>query len=278
MTLENKSKKQPLQPEIGLLTQLQKKQTDPDFFYLSTEKLINMPTVSIVIPALNEGKNLPHVLPKIPTWVHEVILVDGNSVDDTIAVAKSILPDIRIITQEKRGKGIALRTGFAAAEGDIIVMLDADGSMDPAEIPAFVSALLVGADFAKGSRFLHGGGTHDMSILRYSGNLGLTWLVRLFYGGKYSDLCYGYNAFWKKVLPLLDLDADGFEIETLMNLRALMARLKIVEVSSFEDLRIHGTSNLNTFRDGWRVLKVILKELPTRKGQNQRQGSKITEA
>lgn len=278
MTLENKSKRQSLQPEIGLLTQLQKKQTDPDFFYLSTEKLINMPTVSIVIPALNEGKNLPHVLPKIPTWVHEVILVDGNSVDDTIAVAKSILPDIRIITQEKRGKGIALRTGFAAAEGDIIVMLDADGSMDPAEIPAFVSALLVGADFAKGSRFLHGGGTHDMSILRYSGNLGLTWLVRLFYGGKYSDLCYGYNAFWKKVLPLLDLDADGFEIETLMNLRALMARLKIVEVSSFEDLRIHGTSNLNTFRDGWRVLKVILKELPTRKGQNQRQGSKITEA
>ena len=162
MTLENKSKRQSLQPEIGLLTQLQKKQTDPDFFYLSTEKLINMPTVSIVIPALNEGKNLPHVLPKIPTWVHEVILVDGNSVDDTIAVAKSILPDIRIITQEKRGKGIALRTGFAAAEGDIIVMLDADGSMDPAEIPAFVSALLVGADFAKGSRFLHGGGTHDM--------------------------------------------------------------------------------------------------------------------
>lgn len=218
------------------------------------------PTISVVIPAKNEAKNLPHVLPLLPEWIHEVLLVDGNSTDGTVEVARQLLPNIRIVQQHGRGKGAALRSGFAAATGDIIVMLDADGSMNPNEIPAFVGALLTGADFAKGSRFLQGGGTFDMSWLRFMGNLGLTWLVRLAFGGHYSDLCYGYNAFWRRVLPKLDLCADGFEIETQMNVRALHTKLKVFEVPSFEALRIHGESNLNTFRDGWRVLKTIISE------------------
>jgi glycosyltransferase involved in cell wall biosynthesis len=217
-------------------------------------------TVSVIIPAKNEAKNLPYVLPLIPAWVHEVLLVDGNSTDDTVAVARNLLPQIRIVQQKGRGKGAALRTGFAAATGDIIVMIDADGSMDPGEIPAFVGALLAGADFAKGSRFLQGGGTFDMSWIRYVGNWVLTNLVRLIFGGQYSDLCYGYNAFWKWLLPTLNLDADGFEIETLMNVRALRAHLKVTEIPSFEAERIYGESNLNTFRDGWRVLKTIVRE------------------
>lgn len=217
-------------------------------------------TVSVVIPAMNEAANLPHVLPYIPTWVHEVILVDGNSTDDTIAVAQYLRPGIRIVHQTGRGKGNALRCGFTAATGDIIVMLDADGSMDPREIPHYIGALLSGADFAKGTRFIQGGHTHDMSFIRYCGNLGLTWLVRLLFGGKYSDLCYGYNAFWRAVLPALALDADGFEIETMMNVRVLLSRFKITEVASIEHERIHGMSNLNALRDGWRVLMTIIKE------------------
>ncbi len=139
-------------------------------------------------------------------------------------------------------------------------MIDADGSMEPNEIPSYVGALLSGADYVKGSRFLQGGGTTDMEWYRYLGNLALLWSVRLMYGGKYSDLCYGYNAFWKRILPKLDLDADGFEIETLMNLRVLFADLKIAEVPSFEAPRIHGESHLRTIPDGWRVLKTILRE------------------
>lgn len=218
------------------------------------------PKVSVVIPALNEAGNLPHVLPRIPQWVHEVILVDGYSKDDTIAVAEATWPGIRIIMQEGRGKGAALRTGFAAATGDIIVMLDADGSTNPAEIPAFIGALLAGADFVKGSRFLQGGGTSDMTILRRLGNWGFTFGVRVLFGGSFSDLCYGYNAFWSKVLHYLELDADGFEVETMMNVRALSKGLRVAKVPSFEADRVHGVSNLRTFPDGWRVLKTIVGE------------------
>jgi glycosyltransferase involved in cell wall biosynthesis len=165
-----------------------------------------------------------------------------------------------VVYQEGKGKGAALRTGFRTATGDIIVMLDADGSTSPAEIPAFVGALLTGADFAKGSRFLQGGGTADMPLYRKLGNWSFVLAVRALFGGRYTDLCYGYNAFWARVLPHLDLDADGFEIETMMNVRVLGAGLRIVEVPSFEAKRVYGTGRLRTIPDGSRVVKTILKE------------------
>ncbi len=220
----------------------------------------NHPTVSVVIPCLNEAKNLPYVLPKVPKWVDEIIIVDGRSTDDSVAVAKKLCPDAIIVMEPRKGKGVALRAGFERATGDIIVMLDADGSTDPCEIPVYVGALLSGCDFAKGSRFIQGGGTSDMEPHRRLGNFGLTMLVRVLFGCGYSDLCYGYNAFWSRILPKLALDGDGFEIETMMNLRVLRNRFKVMEVPSFESSRIHGTSNLNALRDGTRVLKTILKE------------------
>lgn len=218
------------------------------------------PRVSVVIPALNEAENLPHVLPRIPIWVHEVLLVDGSSTDGTSEVARRLYPSIRLVKQEGRGKGAALRSGFAAARGDIIVMLDADGSTDPAEIPSFVDAVRDGADLAKGSRFLTGGGTDDMSLLRRLGNGTFVALVRVLFGGRFSDLCYGYNAIRAAVLPRLALDVEGFEIETLLNVRALRAGLRIVEVPSFEARRVHGEGRLRTFPDGWRVLRTIGRE------------------
>ena len=221
--------------------------------------------VSVIIPALNEAENLPHVLPRIPVWVHEVVLVDGNSTDATTEVARQLWPTIRIVAQRGRGKGAALRSGFAAATGELIVMLDADGSTDPSEIPAFIGVLLAGADFAKGTRFVQGGGTADMSRLRRAGNWSFTMLARLLFGNRFSDLCYGYNAFWTRVLPLLALDGDGFEIETMINLRAVAAGLKICEVASFEARRVYGVSRLRTVPDGWRVLKTIWREWRARR-------------
>jgi glycosyltransferase involved in cell wall biosynthesis len=221
------------------------------------------PRISVVIPARNEAQNLHHVLPFIPSIVSEIILVDGNSTDDTIAVAQQLLPSIRIIKQIGKGKGDALRVGFAACRGDIIVMLDADGSADPKEISSFVGALIAGKDFAKGSRFIKGGGSHDITFMRRLGNFGLSKLVNTLFLTGFSDLCYGYNAFWKHCLDHIEIDCDGFEVETLINLRIHKANLKIVEVASFEYSRIYGESNLHAFRDGWRVLKTIMREWST---------------
>ena len=221
---------------------------------------IAWPRVSVVVPAKNEAENLPHVLPRIGALAHEVVLVDGDSSDRTVEVARELRPDIIVVRQDRPGKGAALRAGFAAASGDIIVMLDADGSTDPAEIPVFVGALLAGADVAKGSRFLQGAGTSDMSLIRRSGNQVFVWLVRLLFGGRYSDLCYGYNAFWRSAVDALGLDGDGFEIETMINVRALRAGLRIAEVPSFESTRIHGASNLRAVPDGMRVLRTIARE------------------
>src|SRR5215218_4693815 len=120
--------------------------------------------VSVTIPTLNEAQNLPHVFARLPEGIHEVIIVDGRSTDGTPDVARSLRPDVRIVHQTGRGKGDALRTGFEAATGDIIAMLDADGSTDAAELPRFVSALLNGADFVKGSRFAQGGHSSDITL------------------------------------------------------------------------------------------------------------------
>jgi glycosyltransferase involved in cell wall biosynthesis len=210
------------------------------------------PLISIVVPALNESLNLATVLPQLPQ-VHEVILVDGGSVDGTVQAAQRAMPDIVTVLQSRRGKGNALAAGFARVTGDIVVMFDADGSADPAEISRFVAALQSGADFA--NKFLNG-------------------VFNLGFRTRYSDLCYGYNAFWADLMPLLDLPdhsspapangkmlwGDGFEIETVINCRFAAAKVAITEVPSLERLRMFGESNLRAFSDGFRVLKTLMTE------------------
>jgi glycosyltransferase involved in cell wall biosynthesis len=218
------------------------------------------PTITVVIPTLNEAANLPHVFARLPDSIDELIVIDGHSTDDTVGVALQLRADARVLLQDGRGKGNALACGFAAATGSIIVMLDADGSTDPAEIPSFVAPLLRNADFVKGSRFLDGGGSADLTVMRSAGNKLLGSAVNLLFRTRYTDLCYGYNAFWRHCLPLLHVTCDGFEVETLINVRAARAGLNVVEVPSNEQGRIHGLSNLHPFRDGWRVLRTILRE------------------
>jgi glycosyltransferase involved in cell wall biosynthesis len=231
------------------------------------------PRVSIVIPALNEALNLSAVLPQLPD-VHEVILVDGGSVDGTIRAARRAMPGIITVLQGRTGKGNALAAGFARVTGDIVVMFDADGSADAAEISRFVDALMAGADFAKGTRYAGDGGSVDITPVRHVGNRFLNLLFNIAFRTRYTDLCYGYNAFWADLLPLLDLPdhavpapgnepmmwGDGFEIETVINCRFAASGVAITEVPSMEKLRMFGESNLNAVSDGLRVLRTLFTE------------------
>jgi glycosyltransferase involved in cell wall biosynthesis len=218
------------------------------------------PSVSVVVPTKNEAKNLPYVFARMPKWVHEVVLVDACSTDGTVEVARVLWPDVVVIHQQGKGKGNALLEGFNACTGEITVMLDADGSTDPAEIPRFVAALRTGGDFAKGTRFITGGGSADITPTRRLGNRVLSGLVNSMYKTSYTDLCYGYNAFWTSQRDAIRVDCAGFEVETLINIRIAKAGLKVVEVPSFEDQRVFGESNLNAVRDGFRVLRTIFEE------------------
>jgi glycosyltransferase involved in cell wall biosynthesis len=236
------------------------------------------PTVTIVIPARNEARNLEVILPKLPD-VEQIVLVDGNSVDGTIETAQRARPGITVIRQTRTGKGNALVCGFEAAKGDIVVMFDADGSADPGEIPAFIEALMAGADFAKGTRFHPAGGSEDITLLRRIGNGLLNLLTNVLFRTEFSDLCYGYNAFWRDIVPLMELPpgldgehgdsmrwGDGFEIETVLNCRVAAAGLSIREVPSMERPRMFGTTNLRTFADGFRVLVTIVTEWRRHRG------------
>jgi len=232
----------------------------------------------VVVPARNEARNLGSVLPALPLH-HEVIVVDGGSVDGTAETARRVRPDAMVIEQTRRGKGNALACGFELATGDIVVMFDADGSADAAEIDNFVRALKNGADLAKGSRFLTGpgvrGASEDITGLRRLGNAGLNRAANTLFRTRFSDLCYGYIAFWSRIVPTLGLPptslpapptssgmywGDGFEVESLIVCRAAAAGLRIAEVPSVEHRRVHGESNLRTFSDGSRVLRTIVTE------------------
>ena len=205
----------------------------------------------------------------MPADVDEIVFVNGPSMDDTADVARRLWPQATHVEQTRKGKGNALACGIEAATGDILVLIDADGSTDPAEIPRYVGALVSGADFAKGSRFIQGGGSADITSFRRLGNWGLNLVVNVLFKTRYTDLCYGYNALWRHCLGVVRLpdtthmDAqwgDGFEIETLINVRVAAHKLNIVEVCSYESSRIYGVSNLNAITDGFRVLKTIRSE------------------
>jgi glycosyltransferase involved in cell wall biosynthesis len=216
-------------------------------------------TVSLVIPTKNEARNLAWVLGEIPDCVDEIVMVD-SSVDATRLMASSCRPDVRIVAQPGSGKGDALRAGFEASTCDIVVMIDADGSMSAREIPHFLHFLNHDYDFVKGSRFIAGGGSLDITPFRRAGNRALLRLVNTLYETNLTDLCYGFCAFHRRYLDVLDLTANGFDIEAQMTIHAIRAGLRIAEVPSLELPRRSGRSNLHAIRDGRLVLEAILRD------------------
>lgn len=220
-------------------------------------RILTLPSVSLVIPTLNEEANIGWVLQRVPPWVEEIIVVDGGSNDRTVEVARALRPDVVVVTELRRGKGLALRRGFEAATREVVVMIDADGSMDPNEIESYVRAVDEGYDLVKGSRAT--GGSTDLTPARQLGNFCLRGLVNLLYASDFTELCYGFMALRRSSIPEMGLEADGFEIETEIVVNSLRRGLRIAEVPSHEAERLNGRSHLHPVRDGMRVLSTILR-------------------
>jgi hypothetical protein len=218
---------------------------------------LGLPSVSLVIPTLNEEANIGWVLKRVPAWVEEVIVVDGGSRDRTVEVARTLRPDVVVVTELRKGKGVALRTGFAKATREVIVMIDADGSMDPAEIESYVRAVNEGYDLVKGSRAT--GGSTDLTPTRLLGNFCLRGLVNLLYSADFTELCYGFMALRRTSVPAMELTSDGFEIETEIVVNSLRRGMRIAEIPSHEAERLNGVSHLHPVRDGLRVLSTIVR-------------------
>lgn len=214
--------------------------------------------ISVVIPTLNEEENLPYVLKSIPKYISEVIIVDGCSKDKTLEIAKKYNTKI---LHDKRGKGSALIKGLNAAKGDIVIMMDADCSHRTEEFGLLIEGIRAGYDTCMGSRFIQGGGTADMPLLRKFGNKFFVFLVNLFWKMNYSDLCYGYRSFNRNAIKSLNLESKGFAIETEISIKAAKNKLKVLEVPSFEKKRKSGESKLRTFRHGVEISRKIISEL-----------------
>jgi glycosyltransferase involved in cell wall biosynthesis len=218
------------------------------------------PTVSILICTLNEEFNLPYVLPKIPDWVDEILLVDGHSIDKTVDLARQLCPTIKILTQPGRGKGDALRYGLKNLHCDVVVTIDADGSTNPQELSNFISPLIDGNDFAKGSRFLLCSPA-DKASHRIIGNLLLAITFNILYSCTFTDICSGYNAFWRKSLNQIDFSSkDSLEDEPLLIARAKKSKLNMVEVGHIDCGRINGTSKSPSWRQGFKAIKTLVRE------------------
>lgn len=219
--------------------------------------------VNVIIPTLNEGRNISDLIIRLRLiGCKDILIVDGHSSDDTVKTARTL--GAKVIHQNGNGKGDALRQAFEGSclEGDVVVIMDADGSMAPEEIRQFVEALRDGVDVVKGSRFLPRGGSEDLTPIRRFGNKLLTKMLNFLFLTNYTDLCYGFIAFDRKALNKLNgtLASENFEIETEICIKSKILGLKVIEIPSVERARRYGVSNLNTFRDGFKIMGLLLRE------------------
>jgi D,D-heptose 1,7-bisphosphate phosphatase len=221
-----------------------------------TQKTTN---VSVLIPTLNEAKNLIYVLPKI-SQEFEVILVDGHSTDDTLEEAKKLRPNIKIITQNGRGKGNAIKCGAEVAKGNYFLVLDADGSQRPEEIPLYEKKASEGYDLIKGSRYMKGANTNDETWIRKIIIRTAQGIANKLWRTKYSDICYGMFMVNRQKFCNLNIQSEGFDIEWELMAKSARKRFKITEVPAIEDERINGKSHLSIWHDGRVIAKAVFKQ------------------
>lgn len=218
--------------------------------------------VSIVIPTKNEAENLKIVLPRIKKTddICEIVLLDARSTDDTVTVAKDIIADIKVYYQKNKGKGDAINCAAEQVKGDYFLILDSDGSMRPEEINNFIEKAKEGYELVKGSRFIPGGAVEEQDILRRAIVSTANSVANFCWGTKFTDICYGMFLIKTSEYKSLGITSTGFNIEWELMRKASKKGLRIIEIPSVEQNRIHGKSNINYLRDGWSIATTVFSE------------------
>ncbi|MGD0158814.1 MAG: glycosyltransferase family 2 protein [Candidatus Bathyarchaeia archaeon] len=221
------------------------------------------PSVSIVIPAYNEGKTIGDIISRITAVMeklkvrHEILVVDDGSTDNTKKVALASNA-IVIGDGSNHGKGHAMRKAFRQARGEIIVTIDADGEHKPEEIPKLIYPLYNGTDIVSGSRFL-GDGENFTTKLNQIGNKLLNLSITMMTGKYITDSQTGFRAFKKTFLNHITLKSDGFEIETEITVKGLRNGFKLEEIPILCLRREEGKSRLRILFDGFKMFTIIFR-------------------
>jgi len=219
--------------------------------------------ISLIIPTMNEEGAIGRVLKEIPkNIINEIIVIDGHSTDNTAKEAKAEFRPRKdkFILQKKKGFGSALQQAFKQTRGDVIVILNADGSQNPKDIPALLKKIKEGYTYIMASRYSKGGRSDDDTIIRFIGNRTLTFLTNLLHKTNVTDSLYFFTAITRKDLKKLHLVCPGFEFCIEMLIKAHKAGLKFAEVPVVERARFAGKSKVNAFSAGWKILLVILQK------------------
>lgn len=215
--------------------------------------------VSLLIPTKNEALSLERTIGEIPQgFVNEIIVSDGHSTDGTPEIAQKL--GCRTITQEGKGFGLGIISGLKHCTGDVIIIMDADGSQDPKDIPRLLEKIKEGYDIGWGSRYLQRRRSEDDTLIRYFGNKFFTFLSRLLHGIRVTDILYLFAAFKKEVFNSIKLESPGFEFCVELPIKAHKAGFKFGEVPCFERKRFADRTKVNDLVDGWKILLSILKK------------------
>jgi len=223
-----------------------------------------MENLSIIVPVYNEKKTIEEIIRRIDKvdvgMKKEIIVVDGCSTDGTKEILNNIKrDDLRVIHEEKRmGKGAAVRRGLSEAQGEIILIQDADLEVNPAEYPYLLNPILAGhKQVVFGSRFLKGKGLTRFGS--YIGNQLITWAVNLLFFVHLTDIATCHKVFSRNVLKKLDLKSNGFEIEAEITTGILKNGFKIYEVPIDYVPRTHQDGKKLNWHVGFKVLSSIIK-------------------
>ena len=215
--------------------------------------------ISIIIPALNEVESIGRVLEEIPKDVaDEIIVSDGHSTDGTQELVRKM--GYKVIEQKGEGFGAGVASGIEEAKGDIVIIINADGSQNSKDIPLLLEKIKEGYDLVLASRYLPGAGSDDDTPLHYFGNKMFTFLCNLLYKVGISDSLYFFLAAKKGIFEKIKLKSpdSGYAIE--LPIKVHQAGFKITEIPSFERKRTRGRAKVNAFRNGLQILLTLFKQ------------------